>query len=354
MNWSLLPRSILMVWLMIPISACQDSQDKTSASTPESSAFRSALNSGPSALRRAGSDARCIGIMGRINPEWDDGDLNHMCSWGADVSCLSCWASNHPNASPSNILDNCLPDENGDDSDLYGNGCYNGPGADYGGPYTPPQPPSQPGFPTDPGYGRNCSGRLAQIRPTWSPRELNAACSGAEAECVVSMARQRPTWSSRELNAACSEGDRPQPPPTQPLPPTFPSDPGYGRNCSGRLAQIRPTWSPRELNAACSGAETECVVSMARARPTWSPRELNAACTSGDQTPTPPSQPPGFPQNPGYGRNCAGRLAALRPTWSPRELNAACSEAETECVISMASARPTWSPRELKAACPAG
>jgi hypothetical protein len=352
MNWSLLPRSILMVWLMIPISACQDSQDKTSASTPESSAFRSALNFGPSELRRAGSDARCMGIMGRINPEWDDGDLRHMCSWGADVSCLSCWASNHPNASPSNILDNCLPNENGDDSDLYGNGCYNGPGADYGGPYTPPQPPSQPGFPTDPNFGRNCGGRLAELRPNWSPGQLNAACSGADAECVVSTARQRPNWSPGQLNAACSAEGQPQPPPQ--FPPHPPQDPNIGRNCGGRLAALRPNWSPGQLNAACSGADAECVVSTARQRPNWSAGQLNAACTAEGQPLPPPQFPPHLPQDPNFGRNCGGRLAALRPNWSAGQLSAACSGADAECVVSTARQRPNWSAGQLNAACTSG
>ncbi len=348
MRRSLLPRHVLLLLLLLSTSTCRSSEDEASPSSEERPAFRSALTFSPAGIREAATDSRCVGVMGRINPEWDDRDLRHMCSWGADTSCLACWASNHPDASPSNILDNCLPDENGDDSDLQDNGCYNGPGFDYDGPYTPPpSPPRPPTFPNNPDYGRNCGGRLAELRPNWSPSQLNSACSGADAECVVSTARQRPNWSPGQLNAACSGEGQPQP---APVPPYFPHNPNVGRNCGGRLAELRPNWSPGQLSSACSGADAECVVSTARQRPNWSPSQLNAACSGGGQ-PQPAPVPPYFPQDPNVGRNCGGRLAELRPNWSPGQLSSACSGADAECVVSTARQRPNWSPGQLNAAC---
>ena len=349
---SFFARSVLFLLVMMSTSNCRSPEDETPSTIKESTALGSMLTFSPTGIREASADPRCMSTMSRYNPEWDDGDLRHMCSWGADVSCLACWASKHPNASPSNILDNCLPDDSGYDSDLYGNGCYNGPGSDYDGPYTPPQPPGQPGFPHDPNFGRNCGGRLAELRPNWSAGQLNAACSGADAECVVSTARQRPNWSPGQLNAACTAEGQPLPPPQ--FPPHLPQDPNIGRNCGGRLAALRPNWSPGQLNAACSGADAECVVSTARQRPNWSAGELNAACTAEGQPQPAPPVPPNFPQDPNIGRNCGGRLAALRPNWSPGQLNAACSGADAECVVSTARQRPNWSAGQLNAACKSG
>jgi len=282
MKLSTLNQGVLMLCSIFLIASCRSPEDESTSGQTGTSRLRGSLNFTPAGISQSSPDPRCVGTMARVNPDWDDSDLKHLCSWGADVSCLACWAQKHPEVGPSNILDNCLPDENGDDSDLFANGCYNGPGSDYGGPYNPPQSPKPPSYPQDPNYGRNCGGRLAALKPDWSPGQLNSACSGADAECVVSTARQRPNWSPGQLNVACTTGSQPRPPQPipQPIPPHYPQDPNYGRNCGGRLAELRPNWSPGQLNSACSGADAECVVSTARQRPNWSPGQLNEACTA--------------------------------------------------------------------------
>ena len=196
---SFFSRGVLTLLIIMSISTCRSPDDETPATTKDSSALGSTLTFSPLGIREASTDSRCMSTMARVNPEWDDSDLKHLCSWGADVSCLACWAQKHLEVGPSNILDNCLPDENGDDSDLFANGCYRVPGADYGGPYNPPPSPNPPSYPHDPNIGRDCGGRIAALRPNWSPGQLNTACSGADAECVVSTARERPNWSPGQL-----------------------------------------------------------------------------------------------------------------------------------------------------------
>ena len=130
MKLSRLHQGVLVLCSILLISSCRSPEDESTSGQKGTSRLRGSWNFTTAGISQSSPDARCVSTMARVNPDWDDSDLKHLCSWGADVSCLACWAQKHPEVGPSNILDNCLPDENGDDSDLFANGCYNGPGSD--------------------------------------------------------------------------------------------------------------------------------------------------------------------------------------------------------------------------------
>lgn len=108
------------------------------------------------------------------------------------------------------------------------------------------------------GNPANCAGRVAKLRPGWSPSNLKDACEGVNSDCAVMVAKTNMGWSPDNVHSACE---------------------GNPENCAGELAVLRRGWSPSNLKDACENEDKDCIVDLAKTNPGWSPSNLSDACS---------------------------------------------------------------------------